>query len=59
MGHIKEPRGVTFTVDPKPLSKEEKKKISEIIDYFNSTGRKMSQSMYGNRKPHSKKKIHF
>lgn len=26
MGHIKEPPGVTFTVDPKPLTKEEKKK---------------------------------
>ena len=42
MGHMKEPTGVTLTVDPKPLSKEEKKKISEIIDHFKATGRKMS-----------------
>lgn len=44
MGYIKEPLGVTFTVDPKPLSKEEKKKISEIIEFFKATGRKMSKS---------------
>ena len=50
MGHIKEPVGVTLTVDPKPLSKEEKKKISEVIEYFKATGRKMSTTMQSSRK---------
>ncbi len=40
MGHIKEPKGVDFTVDPTPLTDEEKKRISEIIAYYKATGRK-------------------
>ncbi len=40
MGHIKEPVGVDFTVDPTPLSDKEKKTISEIIAYYKATGRK-------------------
>lgn len=31
MGHIKEPKGVDFIIDSPPLTKEEKKKISEFI----------------------------
>jgi hypothetical protein len=41
MGHIKEPEGVDFVVDPTPLTKEERKQISEIIAYYKATGRKM------------------
>jgi hypothetical protein len=40
MGHIKEPNGVEFTVDPTPLTDKEKKRISEIIAYYKATGRK-------------------
>ena len=41
MGYIKEPAGINFVVDPTPLTKEERKKISEIIAYYKITGRKM------------------
>jgi len=41
MGHIKEPEGVDFVVDPTPLTTEERNKISEIIAYYKRTGRKM------------------
>jgi len=40
MGHIKEPKGIDFVVDPTPLSDKDKKKISEIIAYYKITGRK-------------------
>jgi hypothetical protein len=41
MGYIKEPVGIDFTVDPTPLTKEDRKKISEVIAYYKATGRKM------------------
>lgn len=41
MGYIKEPAGINFVVDPKPLTTEDRKKISEIIAYYKATGRKM------------------
>ena len=41
MGYIKEPVGIDFTVDPTPLSTEDRKKISEVIAYYKATGRKM------------------
>ena len=41
MGYIKEPAGVDFFVDPKPLTTAERKRISEIIAYYKATGRKM------------------
>ena len=31
MGHIKEPKGVDFIIESKPLTEEERKKISEFI----------------------------
>ena len=31
MGHIKEPKGVDFYVDPRPLTKEEEIAISNFI----------------------------
>ena len=40
MGYIKEPEGIDFTVDPTPLTIEDRKKISEIIAYYKATGRK-------------------
>ena len=41
MGHIKEPEGVAFVVDPTPLTIEDRKKISEIIAHYKSTGKKL------------------
>jgi hypothetical protein len=40
MGHIKEPKGVDFFVDSKPLTSEDLKLISEEIAYYKATGRK-------------------
>jgi len=31
MGHIKEPKGVDFIIESKPLTEEERKKISDFI----------------------------
>ena len=31
MGHIKEPEGVDFLIESKPLTNKEKKEISELI----------------------------
>jgi len=42
MGYIKEPIGIDFEVDPKPLTSEERKKISEIIAFYKETGKKIS-----------------
>lgn len=39
MGLIREPEGVDFVVDPKPLKDWEKKQISEIIAHFKKTGK--------------------
>ena len=53
MGYIKEPYGIDFTVDPRPLTEEEKKMISEVIAYYKSTGRKKSvvnNTRHSNRK---------
>ncbi len=41
MGYIKEPAGVDFAVDPTPLTKEDRKKISDIIAHYKATGKKM------------------
>ena len=41
MSYIKEPAGIDFVVDPTPLSPEERKKITEIIAYYQRTGRKL------------------
>lgn len=42
MGYIKEPLGVDFFVDPKPLKAADRKRIREIITYYKATGGKMS-----------------
>jgi hypothetical protein len=41
MGYIKEPAGIDFVVDPTPLTKADKTRISEIIAYYKATGKKM------------------
>lgn len=41
MGLIREPLDVDFTVDPRPLTDADRKRISEIIAYYNATGKKM------------------
>ncbi len=38
---VKEPAGVDFVVDPTPLTVADRKKISEIIAYYKTTGKKM------------------
>lgn len=38
MGYIREPEGVNFIVDPKPISLVEKSQISEIISHYKATG---------------------
>jgi len=46
MGIIREPEGVDFVVDSRPLKKSEKKEISDIISHYKKTGeiRKISPS---------------
>lgn len=53
MGYIKEPAGVDFVVDPTPLTKAERKRISEIIDYYKATGRKLLSK----KKPTAKSRL--
>lgn len=53
MGHIKEPVEVDFTVDPTPLTNEDRKKISEIIAHYKLTGKKLA---YQKLKPAPRKK---
>ena len=59
MGHIKEPAGIDFVVDPTPLTTKDRKRISEIIAYYKATGRKMSltKSTVRKRVVHKRKKI--
>lgn len=57
MGHIKEPQGVDFFVDSRPLTQEEKQQISEAIAYYKRTGKKMpiSKNASSKRTPRKKK----
>lgn len=50
MGHIKEPNGVDFFVDPTPLSQEDRQQISELISYYKRTGKKMPAAKTVSRK---------
>ena len=38
MGLVREPEGVDFVVDSRPLKDDEKKQISEIIAHYKKTG---------------------
>ena len=49
MGHIKEPLGVDFVVDPTPLSNEERRRISEIIAHYKATGQKVPMKKSASR----------
>jgi len=40
MGYIKEPEGIDFFVDSKPLTEKDRQEISDIIAYYKLTGRK-------------------
>ena len=50
MGHIKEPNGVDFFVDPTPLSNEDRQLISDLIAYYKRTGKKMPVSKATSKK---------
>ena len=39
MGHIREPEGIDFAVDPRPLRDWEKLQIREVITYYKKTGK--------------------
>jgi hypothetical protein len=41
MGHLKEPEGIDFVVDPTPLTQEEQQRISDAIAHYKATGKKM------------------
>jgi hypothetical protein len=56
MGYIKEPYGVDFVVDPRPLTKTDKTIFGEIIAYYKRTGKKMSLSMIRSLQRNKKKK---
>jgi hypothetical protein len=58
MGYIKEPAGIDFVVDPTPVTAEDKKRISEIITYYKTTGKKirMKKATSKRRLLHSNKK---
>jgi hypothetical protein len=55
MGYIKEPYGIDFIVDPKPLTIDDRKMISDVIAYYKATGRK--KSFANTTKPRIKKKF--
>lgn len=55
MGYIKEPDGVDFIVDSKPLTEKDRKEISEIIAYYKMTGRKRKLITTGHQKLASNK----
>jgi hypothetical protein len=44
MGYIKEPYGVDFFVDPRPLTEADEKIFSEAIAYYKATGKKLTLS---------------
>lgn len=54
MGYIKEPEGVDFVVDPTPLTKIERERISEIIAFYKLTGRKIPSIRQSKKKPGTK-----
>ena len=57
MGNVKEHQGVDYFVDPRPLTKEEKKQISEANEYYKLTRIKMptSKNASSKRTPRKKK----
>ena len=53
MALIREPEGVDFYVENKPLTEQERKRISEIIAHYKKTGKKKSyaQQKLADRRP--------
>jgi hypothetical protein len=39
MGHIKEPKGVDFVIEPIPLTPEDRQMISKAIALYKATGK--------------------
>lgn len=39
MGYIREPEGVNFIVNPKPISSLERTQISDVISHYKKTGK--------------------
>jgi len=39
MGYIREPEGVDFVVDSRPLKRKEKEQISDVISHYKKTGK--------------------
>lgn len=56
MGHIKEPNGIDFFVDPTPLTNLDRQQISELIAYYKRTGKKMPTPNAASRKKGTRKK---
>lgn len=56
MGHIKEPNGVDFFVDPTPLTTEDRQQISQQITYYKQTGKKLRTPKAASRKSVTLKK---
>ncbi len=52
MGLVREPLDVDFYVDPRPLTKEEREKISQHIrEYKQKTSNKKSEQPLSKKKP--------
>ncbi|SKA32408.1 hypothetical protein SAMN04488128_103660 [Chitinophaga eiseniae] len=54
MGYVKEPKGVDWVVDPKPLTDKDRQIINEAIRYYRTTSQKLKSS--GKRSDNSNKK---
>ena len=56
MGYIREPFEIDFIVDSTPPSADDKKMISEIIEYYKATGRKKTVAKPVKRKAATSKR---
>ncbi len=54
MGHIKEPPGVDFIVNPIPWTKSERKMLSDIIAHYKKTGKKIASKKISAKKAGTK-----
>jgi hypothetical protein len=57
MGHIKEPAGIDFVVDPTPVTAEDRKLISEVIAYYKASGKKVPLAKLVKRAKPGKRKL--
>ena len=56
MGHIKEPKGVDFIIQSKPLKKEERKEISKFIQDYKAKHTHKNSGIISGTPSSSKKK---